>query len=242
MNLGENIYHLRKEKNLSQDELAAALEVSRQSVSKWENNSAVPELEKLVKMSELFGVTLDELVGQPQNAQTSAPAPEVPEPKIIYVEKPVFPQFSRQHLIGILLLVGAILYAILLYNGRFGMEETLFLVLPVALFGVTFLLTKHALFYSGWVAAFGYWLYIFVLFHRWEEQTVLLWLGVAIVAGMYLWSIRIHRKGILRIPTAVWIVGTLVLAGLGVLLIMNTLPPIHITGSAITAVPVESGP
>lgn len=60
--LGEIIYQLRKSKNMSQDELAAALEVSRQSVSKWENNSAVPELEKLTKMSNLFGVTLDELV------------------------------------------------------------------------------------------------------------------------------------------------------------------------------------
>lgn len=62
MTLGENIYLLRKSNNMSQDELAAALEVSRQSVSKWENNSAVPELEKLTKMSNLFDVTLDELV------------------------------------------------------------------------------------------------------------------------------------------------------------------------------------
>ena len=64
MNLGENIYRLRAERNLSQGDLADALEVSRQSVSKWENNSAVPELEKLIKMSRLFGVTLDELVGE----------------------------------------------------------------------------------------------------------------------------------------------------------------------------------
>ena len=62
MNLGENIYRLRTEKNMSQGDLADALEVSRQSVSKWENNSAVPELDKLKKMSQLFDVTLDELV------------------------------------------------------------------------------------------------------------------------------------------------------------------------------------
>ena len=47
MNLGENIYRLRAEKNMSQGDLADALEVSRQSVSKWENNSATPELDKL---------------------------------------------------------------------------------------------------------------------------------------------------------------------------------------------------
>lgn len=62
MSLGENIYRLRIEKKLSQEELAGVLEVSRQSVSKWETDSSVPELDKLVKLSETFGVTLDELV------------------------------------------------------------------------------------------------------------------------------------------------------------------------------------
>jgi len=51
MNLGENIFKLRTARNMSQEALANVLEVSRQSVSKWENNSAVPEFEKLVKMA-----------------------------------------------------------------------------------------------------------------------------------------------------------------------------------------------
>jgi transcriptional regulator with XRE-family HTH domain len=62
MNLGEKIYKLRSEKNLSQGDLAEILDVSRQSISKWENNNAVPELSKLIKMSELFQVSLDDLV------------------------------------------------------------------------------------------------------------------------------------------------------------------------------------
>lgn len=62
MNLGERIYKLRTEKNLSQGDLAERLDVSRQSISKWENNSSVPELEKIVKLSEIFEVSLDELV------------------------------------------------------------------------------------------------------------------------------------------------------------------------------------
>ena len=61
-NLGEQIYKYRTAKGLSQLELAEALDVSRQSISKWETNVAVPELAKLVKMAELFGVTLDELI------------------------------------------------------------------------------------------------------------------------------------------------------------------------------------
>ena len=62
MSLGETIYRLRAEKNLSQGDLAERLEVSRQSVSKWENDSAVPDLAKIVKLSEVFEVSLDELV------------------------------------------------------------------------------------------------------------------------------------------------------------------------------------
>ncbi len=62
MTLGQNIARLRGEKHLSQGELADALDVSRQSISKWETDASVPELEKLVKLSELFNVSLDELV------------------------------------------------------------------------------------------------------------------------------------------------------------------------------------
>ena len=76
MNLGENIFRLRTEKNLSQGDLADALDVSRQSVSKWENNSAVPELEKLLKMAQIFGITIDELVtGEKKEEAPAAPTP-----------------------------------------------------------------------------------------------------------------------------------------------------------------------
>ena len=69
MNLGENIHTYRTRQNLSQGELADALDVSRQSVSKWENNAAMPELDKLIRMSKLFSVTLDELVFGPETVQ-----------------------------------------------------------------------------------------------------------------------------------------------------------------------------
>lgn len=62
MSLGEMIFKLRTEKNLSQGDLAELINVSRQSISKWENNSAVPELDKLIKLSEIFAISLDELV------------------------------------------------------------------------------------------------------------------------------------------------------------------------------------
>ena len=50
MKLGEKIYNLRTSKNLSQGDLAEMLGVSRQSISKWENNSAMPDLEKIIKL------------------------------------------------------------------------------------------------------------------------------------------------------------------------------------------------
>lgn len=62
MSLGNNIYQLRTGRGLSQGDLADALQVSRQSISKWEVGGAVPDLDKLLALSDLFGVTLDELV------------------------------------------------------------------------------------------------------------------------------------------------------------------------------------
>ena len=62
MTLGEKIYKLRTEKGLSQGDLSEMLEVSRQSISKWENDGAKPDLDKIIKLSEIFGITIDELV------------------------------------------------------------------------------------------------------------------------------------------------------------------------------------
>lgn len=62
MTLGEKIYRLRTEKNLSQEAFGECLGVSRQSVSKWETDQSVPELEKIIAISELFDVTTDYLL------------------------------------------------------------------------------------------------------------------------------------------------------------------------------------
>lgn len=62
MALSEKLYELRKKSNLSQEQLAEQLGVSRQAVSKWESGKAVPESETLISISEYFGVTLDYLM------------------------------------------------------------------------------------------------------------------------------------------------------------------------------------
>lgn len=75
MTLGENIVRLRTQKNWSQGDLADALDISRQSVSKWETDASIPELDKLLKLSELFGVTLDELVRGEARRRRKQPCP-----------------------------------------------------------------------------------------------------------------------------------------------------------------------
>ncbi len=81
--LGERIYKYRTARGLSQLELSELLDVSRQSISKWETDAAVPELSKLVRMAEIFGISLDALVlGKEDSVKEEItieePAPAVP--------------------------------------------------------------------------------------------------------------------------------------------------------------------
>ena len=62
MSFGEKLSKLRKENNYTQEQLADVLNVSRQSVSKWESDLAYPETEKIIKISELFNSSLDYLM------------------------------------------------------------------------------------------------------------------------------------------------------------------------------------
>ena len=62
MTLGEKITQLRLSKNISQEELADNLDVSRQSVSKWEMDQATPQIDKVLRLCEIFGVTTDQLL------------------------------------------------------------------------------------------------------------------------------------------------------------------------------------
>jgi len=63
MSFGEKLTKLRKEKGMSQEDLANSLNVSRQAVSKWESNSSYPETEKIVAICKLFNCSIDEIIG-----------------------------------------------------------------------------------------------------------------------------------------------------------------------------------
>ena len=75
MTLGEKIQYYRKKNKLSQEELAARVGVSRQAVSKWELGDATPEVDKLVALARVFGVTTDELLS-PEEPAAGTPPPK----------------------------------------------------------------------------------------------------------------------------------------------------------------------
>ncbi len=104
MKLSENIIQLRRAMGLSQEQLAEQLNISRQSVSKWETGQSAPELEKLVQLSRIFGVTTDELLGVPV---PEPPAPEaMPIPLEAKPQTPSMEHYVRANLLRRLLTIG----------------------------------------------------------------------------------------------------------------------------------------
>lgn len=129
MDLGGTIYRLRTERNLSQGDLAEALGVSRQSVSKWETGGSVPDLDKLVKLSQLFGVSLDELVLDRKPPCEEAPREDPPPPVTVVVQRERTP---GRKVAGVILLCMAFL-VLLLLTAMGGLLTGLVLALPFLL-------------------------------------------------------------------------------------------------------------
>ncbi len=82
-NLGEKLFELRKSKNLTQDDVAEKLNVTRQTVSKWETNQSTPDFDKIVPLCDLYGITPNELlsVGTEENTNVSEEEVDVNEAK-----------------------------------------------------------------------------------------------------------------------------------------------------------------
>ena len=64
MNLADNLKKIRKDNNLSQEQLAEKLNVSRQSVSKWESGQSYPEMDKVIQICNLFNLNINELINE----------------------------------------------------------------------------------------------------------------------------------------------------------------------------------
>ena len=220
MNLGETIYRLRAKAGMSQDALAGALDVSRQSVSKWENNSAVPELEKLMKMSDLFGVTLDDLVGR------NAPPP--PPPAAAPVQS-----HSTRKTVGIILLCFGLLTTLLL-SILGGFIVGVLVGMPFTVVGCILLSdAKEPLFSAAWglFAVYAPLIWFFMLYFMGFGLYVKALVIVIWFAALILWALIRHRKGKLSAESRKLIVQALILAlVLTVLLGVGTLIYQHSTG------------
>lgn len=117
--IGERLYEIRKKRNLSQGELADKLDVSRQTVSKWENNMCLPEVEKLMQLSEVLGVTTDYIL----KGITAKETAKEKETVYVYVKEPTGEaeekkRTSRRNAGIVLLLVGGLATVALLVIGQ----------------------------------------------------------------------------------------------------------------------------
>ena len=114
--LARRIYDLRTQKGLKQDELAEALGVSRQAISKWEMGTGTPTLENLVAISNYFGVSLDSLVKDPApaEAETETPPPPVYRPELGRKKETTPP---TKTLVNAAVLIAAYLFSFAIVNG-----------------------------------------------------------------------------------------------------------------------------
>lgn len=148
-NFGERIYDLRNRNNMSQGALADKLDVSRQTVSKWENNMCLPEAEKLLQLSEIFNVSTDYILKGITIVE--------PEPVYIYVKDPESENISKHNerivrkYVGIIIaIIGALLTLWMALVGGW-----LFIVFTGALMllGILFARdSKHPWLIVSWVA------------------------------------------------------------------------------------------
>lgn len=86
MTLAEKIAALRKQQGWSQETFAEKMDVTRQAVSKWESAQSVPDIDKLIKISNLFGVTTDYLLKEENNEIFNEPTET--DDYIVKVQKP----------------------------------------------------------------------------------------------------------------------------------------------------------
>lgn len=111
MKFNEKLIMLRKQHNLSQEQVAEKLGVARQTISKWELGETTPEMDKLIIMSELYNITLDELMKEENEGKV------VNDPNNTNSQKLAGMTIKILKGIGIFILVVAILYVFLMIIG-----------------------------------------------------------------------------------------------------------------------------
>ena len=205
MKLNEKIYRLRTEKKLSQGDLAEILDVSRQSVSKWETGASIPDLDKLVKMSDLFGVTMDFLVREEiEQTDVKTPNPiehmheedekrEISQNTVI-VKEPL----PIRKLFGAILFVSAFIF--------------LFLAWPLSVFAallgvICFIFQKHTLLWCVWFTYFSMDIYMVTgtginrrvvfspyAYSEWGIRILVHWTYLLLLVALIAWTVYTFRR------------------------------------------------
>lgn len=111
MKFNEKLVNLRRKHNLSQEQVAEKLKVARQTISKWELGETTPEMDKLIIMSELYNITLDELIKEENEGKV------VNDPNNTNSQKLAGMTIKILKGIGIFILIVAILYVFLMIIG-----------------------------------------------------------------------------------------------------------------------------
>ena len=214
MNLGERIYRLRTEKKLSQNDLAELLNVSRQSISKWENNNTMPDLEKAVKLSEILGVTLDELVkGRDGLEKTEADNTLIMDDDMRTHEKPSVEQkrdgerIPLRKIAGVILLCMSLFLGVLMMFGTGSILGVIILMSPFLLCGIACLKAEKNLgMWCCWAIYFSVdmflrygtvsdWTQVFYDTARTgSSRWFIVWAQFLGLIGMVLWTIIGLRK------------------------------------------------
>ena len=190
MTLGERIYQERTARRLSQTELAEMLEVSRQSVSKWETNTSVPDLDKLVRMCELFEVSMDSLVRgtEPQELEGSPPAAAA-------AQKETSPNIRI--ILGLMLVFfGLLVFTLLAFFRRTRLDEALVWSAPLLVMGgLSLKFPKHPVLAAFW-GLWGLCTLVLTPFLLLEARKVLVFfVGDLILTGVLIIStLRIRER------------------------------------------------
>ena len=140
MNIGERIMALRKEKNISQSELAKRLNVSRQAVSKWESSRGYPEIEKILYICNRYGTTMNELFAdelpEPQREEQPLPVEEFRDERTLRnVLSDFFSNLSYGHkcMIGGILLALFVLILLTSHHLKGGTDQVMTIVWAAAI-------------------------------------------------------------------------------------------------------------
>ena len=208
MTLGEKISTLRNQHNMSQGALAEKMNVSRQSISKWETDNSVPELDKLIQLSEVFNITLDELV-KGEALQKEAPKEIEPQenesashPAQVIAQKSV----STQTIVGLIFLATGLLCCVLAIMFGSGLLVLGGYIIFCSI--ICLLIKRYAGLLIGWITMLLITIFspyftavrMFAVFHAGFYQkdisivqivTILLWL---IVAVLVVATVRAFRK------------------------------------------------